>query len=133
LHHLFTRFFNISTMSAAEKLKTQLVITAGFIVLFVLSKRVVFIDIALGVALVSLIIPKAGDYIVICWYKLAEVLGWVNSKIILSLVFIVFIVPFSLLSKLFRKEKMDIKHTSKTSLFHTRGHKYTKEDIQEQW
>jgi len=118
-------------MSAAEKLKTQLVIVTGFIILYLLSKRMVFIDIALAVALISLLIPKAGHYIVIVWYKLAEVLGWINSKIILSLVFILFIVPFSMLSRLFRGEKMDIRHASKPSLFHARDHKYTKEDIED--
>lgn len=120
-------------MSAVDKLKAQLVIVTGFIALFIISKHFVFIYIAGGVAVCALFIPFIGDLIVKGWYKLADILGWVNSRIILSLVFIIFLIPISFLSRLFKGSTLNLKREDKNTLFYERNHTYTKDDIQNPW
>ena len=43
------------------------------------------------------------------WMKLGHVLGWINSRIILGMVFIVVLVPISLIMKIFGYDPLRIK------------------------
>ncbi|UCH13769.1 MAG: hypothetical protein JSV22_11755, partial [Bacteroidales bacterium] len=87
-------------MSKGDRLKALLTITAGFLVLHLLFKKDVFLYIATGVAVVALVFPFAGKGIVWLWYKVAEILGWINSRILLTVVFFIFLLPISLAYKL---------------------------------
>jgi hypothetical protein len=40
------------------------------------------------------------------WMKLAHAVGWFNSQVILTVVFILFIIPTGLIMKLLRKDPM---------------------------
>ncbi len=40
------------------------------------------------------------------WLKVAKAVGWFNTQIILSLVYILIFIPFGLLMRLFRKDQM---------------------------
>lgn len=66
------------------------------------------------------------------WFWLAEKLGFVVSRIILSVVFMLILVPFGLLSRLFRKDLLLMKRGG-TSYFRTRNHRYKKEDMVDPW
>ena len=120
-------------MENKDAAKAQLVIVTGFIVLFAITKRIVFIDIALGVALLSLLFPYVGDLIVKGWYKLSDILGWVNSRIILSLMYFLFLTPISICYRLFTKKGLNNKPKDVSSFYFVRNHKYTKEDIENTW
>lgn len=59
--------------------------------------------------LIGLIKPDFSKPIYIAWMSFAHVLGQINTKIILLLVFILTVVPVSLFLKLFRKDILDKK------------------------
>ena len=42
------------------------------------------------------------------WMKFAHVLGWVNTRIILTVFYIVIITPVSLLLRVFKKDLLDL-------------------------
>ena len=91
------------------------------------------------IGVVSLAIPSLGYYIVWLWYKIAEVLGWVNSRIILSILFFLFLSPLALLYRLFNKDTLQIKKRSlqekplEGSMFVDRDHQYETKDFEEVW
>lgn len=122
-------------MSESEKTKAQLVIVTGLVVLYFLFKsRYPYLLMAAGIiGVVSIAIPVAGDLIVKGWYKLAELLGAINGKILLSVVFFVVLLPVAILAKMGKKNPLALKRESKKSVFMDRNHKYTAKDLEQVW
>jgi len=63
------------------------------------------------------------------WMKLAEGMGWVMNKVILSIIFYGFLFPLAMLSRLFGNNSMQLKRKSDT-YYHTRNHTYVKKDLE---
>ncbi len=124
-------------MSAAEKTKAQLVIVTGMLVLYFIFKARYpwFLYIGAGVGVISLAVPVLGDLIVKGWYKLAEILGAINGRILLSIIFFIFLTPIALLSRLFvKKNPLALKkQESGGSAFTERNHLYTAKDMENVW
>lgn len=93
------------------------------------AAKVLFI-IALSVGILSFFIESA---IVWVWEKFALALGWINTRIILSLVFFIFLTPFAVLARLFSKNSnLKLKNKENTT-FVERNHTYTKKDLENIW
>ncbi|AUD01380.1 SxtJ family membrane protein [Spirosoma pollinicola] len=120
-------------MDVAEKVKAQLVIVTGLIVLYFVTKSPWFLYAAAAVGVLSLVVPVVGDLIVKGWFKLAEILGAINGKIILSVLFFVFLFPIALLYRMTGKNPLGIKRTNEKSFYNERNHLYTKEDLEQMW
>jgi hypothetical protein len=121
-----------------DRFKTILVIVIGFTAIgwFVKSRYDVetYLDeIAFGIGLVSIFIPPAARAIEWLWLKFALALGWVNSRILLSIIYFVFLMPIALLSRLFTKDPLLLKAKNSASLYTTRNHQYKKEDLENIW
>lgn len=130
-HHLYILYFK---MKKEEKIKAQLVIVVGLLALSYLFKIELLVPISLGLGLIFLIIPALGDLIVKGWFKLAEGLGWINSKILLSIIYFFILFPTALLQKLFsKKDTLLLKNKNLKSTFTTRNHTYKKKDMKYGW
>ena len=66
------------------------------------------------------------------WFWLADKMGFVMSRIVLSLVFIFVVLPFGFVAKLFRKDLMFLKKGRRT-YYKTRNHGYTIGDLENPW
>ncbi len=121
------------TINTTEKVKAQLVIVTGLLVLYFVFKSVWFLYAAVAVGVLSLAIPVIGDFLVRIWFKLAEILGAINGKIILSLLFYVFLFPIALLYRLSTKNPMAVKRSEERSMYAERNHTYTKQDMENTW
>ena len=84
------------------------------------------------VGLIHLIIPTVGGWIVLGWFKLGHVLGWINTRILLSIIFYLFLFPISILYRLTNKNSLQRKNV-KGSIFENRDHLYKKEDLENIW
>ncbi len=120
-------------MSEVEKIKAQLVIVTGLVILFFIFKSPYFLYSAAIVGVLCIAFPIIGGFIVKIWYKIAEGLGWINSRVILSILFFVFLWPISLLSKLTNKNLLQTKRPNGKSVFYERNHTYTKKDLENVW
>ncbi len=98
-----------TTMSTSELRKFGLV-TAGMLILFFDLLIPWIWDLAMpvwplypAVILVSmaLIIPAALGPVYKIWMRFAEALGWVNTRIILSLIFFLVFFPFGMIMRMF--------------------------------
>lgn len=133
-------------LTAQDKIKAILVIVVGFLVLYSLFtylnvdaifwgkvKVVYFLYAALIVGVFSLMSETFSSLILKGWFKIAEILGFINTRIILGLVFFVFLFPFALLQKLFvRKNFLGLKDDSDT-VYSPRNHVYKPEDFDNIW
>ncbi|MEO1052120.1 MAG: SxtJ family membrane protein [Bacteroidota bacterium] len=126
--------------SGEHKFKSILVIVLGFAILYaVLDYRykdyqyaVYFLYVSIALGVLSLLITSFGDLLVKLWFKLAEILGYIPSKVLLSLVFFLFLFPLAWLSRRFSKNPLQLKNDS-DSVFVERNHTYTKEDLENIW
>lgn len=123
-------------MSEAEKSKAQLVIVTGLVIFsFIFKSATLYLLYAAGiVGLLSIFVPVVGDFIVKIWFKIAEGLGWFNSRVILSIMFYVFLWPIAMLYRLSTKNPMGVKRpTSTNTVYVERNHEYTKKDLEQIW
>ena len=71
--------------------------------------------IALPVLFLGQVKPILLNKIYKIWMKLCEILGWVNSRLILGLVFVLIIQPTSLIMRLFSYDPLKKKKSSEDS------------------
>jgi hypothetical protein len=116
-----------------DRFKTLLVIVTGLLALAWIFYSPLLENIALAIGALSLIIPAAGRAIEWGWLKIAAGLGWLNSRIVLSLVYFLFLMPIAWISRLFTKDPLVLKRETRPTLFVTRDHLYTKKDLGNIW
>lgn len=54
----------------------------------------------------ALLIPKALSPIYQVWMRIAQVLAWVNSRVILGIIFFVLVTPMALIMKLLKRDPL---------------------------
>jgi hypothetical protein len=84
--------------------------------------------VGLGIIAACLLIHPLALLVAKGWYGLAHVLGRINSFVLMSVLFWVFIVPVGALRKLFSK-----KTTDNNSTFKTINKTYTQADFERPW
>jgi hypothetical protein len=84
---------------------------------------------------VGLFVKPAGALIARAWLKFGGALGAVNSRIILGVIFYLFLTPIALLARLTRGDFLDLKKRegADRSYWHARNHAFTAEDIGKLW
>lgn len=110
----------------------MLIIAAGFIVLFLIFKLNWMLIVSLAVAVLGAMSKLATQGITWVWFKIAEILGWINSRILLGAIFFLFLFPLSLLMRALNKITIKMKK-QKDTYYSERNHTYTTEDLENSW
>jgi hypothetical protein len=76
-------------------------------------------------------IPYLAGKIHWAWMKLAHAMGYVMSKVMLTLVYVLVVVPMGVFSR--KKITMQLKSSGNTSYFRERNYTYKKEDLENVW
>jgi hypothetical protein len=118
---------------AQDRYKTILVMVTGLLAIALIFKIAWLITVCLVIGLLASFIPAAAQWIEWGWLKLAMGLGWVNSRILLSIIYFVFLLPIAWISRLFTKDPLSLRNRKTASLFVTRNHLYTKKDLENIW
>ena len=79
------------------------------------SFRIWTLWISLPALILALIRPVLLFYPYKAWMKLGYILGWINSRIILGLVFFIVLQPIAILMKLFGHDPLRIKKSNQKS------------------
>ena len=88
--------------------------------------------VSLAVGVLSLMSTAAANGILWIWNKIALVLGWINTRILLAVVFYLFLYPVALLYRLSASNPLRLRNRD-ASVFDTRNHTYTKADLENIW
>lgn len=120
-------------MKTIKSLETIIVLTGALIIFFLIYKINELLYIALGLIVISILSKQLTYYISWIWLKLAEGMGFVVSKIILSVIYYIFLFPIALLSRLSNKNSIILKNKNKKSLFFDRNVKYEPKDLENIW
>ena len=113
--------------------QSLLVICLGFLALGYIFKVENLKLASLIIGVTSMLIPPIGRLILKGWEYLALGLGWVNSRILLTIVFYLILTPVALISRIFNKDKLKLKKQEGGTLFTTRNHLFTPKDLENPW
>lgn len=120
-------------MKREKVLETILVLVLALGVVYWLNRKPYVLIIAGVLGAIGLFIPFLAEKIHWAWMKLSHVLGYVMSKVLLTVIFCVFLIPLSFFSKLFGKKNGVRMQRGNTSYFVDRNFVYTKESMENVW
>jgi multisubunit Na+/H+ antiporter MnhB subunit len=88
-------------------------------------------DVAFGLLIIALAFYQLAVWITIGWLKFAEIIGTINSKVLLSVIFFLFLFPIAMLYGLTKKDPLQKKKLpdSDKSYYHLRNHNYQPDDF----
>jgi len=119
-------------MDRRKNLETSLVIVTGLVIIYFFKKWEGLLIAAAITGFIGIFLDKLASWITWFWYKLADLLGKIVPKILLALVFFVFLFPIALLSRVAGR-----KNTGKRSLNDSqwikRDYCYTEKDLAKPW
>jgi hypothetical protein len=117
-----------------KELETLCVLAAFMLLLNLFLHRQTFVYTALALLLIGLFVKPVARIISRVWLGFAEVLGAFNSKVILTLVFFLFLTPIAFLFRLFTKNPLQLKNESGLkSMYKERNHLYSSKDFEKMW
>lgn len=125
-------------MSKSKIYEALLVISTAFLVIYLYGilkhgeSKEVFIYLACGIGLSGVILKPLGKLIARGWYKLAELLSLVMSKVIMAVVYIFVLVPVATLYRLTKNDKLRLRRGPESKWI-KREHQYTADDLKNIW
>ena len=119
-------------MKRQQQLETILVISIGFLVLYYVFHIPWFILVSLIVGLIGIFSSYLSSKITWLWEKLAQGLNYLIPKIILSIVFYLFLFPLSLLSRIGNKDPL-LLSKKYPSYFVDRDVTFSKDSFKKTW
>lgn len=125
-------------MNKSKIYEALLVIATGLLVIYLYGilkhneSKEIFVYLACGIGLSGILAKPLGKLIAMGWYKLADLLSFVMSKVVMSVVFIAILVPVALLYRLTKKDKLLLKR-SPESKWINRKHQYSEKDLKNIW
>ena len=125
-----------SKLTREKELETILTICVAMVVIFLLSKQhhKYWLTISVVLGLIGMFSKYLTTKIAWAWMKLSEGMGAVSSKIILSIIFFVFLFPIAMLSRLFgTKSSLQLRKPEGESYYFVRNHKFEAKDLENVW
>ncbi len=78
----------------------------------------------------ALLLPRVLRPVYTTWMKIGHAIGWVNTRIILGVVFYLMIVPMGLMMRLFGKDPMTRKYNNATPSYRIKSVRENKERLE---
>ncbi len=118
------------TKDQAKDTGMAIVLICLILSLYLKNRPMVFIAIAF--LLLNMIWPNAYRYPAKIWLGFSHLLGTIMSKILLSVIYFVLVIPVGLIRKICGSDSMMLKQWKKStgSVFESRNHTYSKKDIE---
>lgn len=126
-----SRFFSTSITKDQAK-DSGMAIMLILMIIGLYTKNDLFYKIAFPVLLLNMIYPMFFYPFAIFWFGFANMLGTIMSKILLSVVFFVIVMPIALLRRLLGKDTLLLKEFKKSneSVMKTRNQTYVAADLE---
>ncbi len=110
-----------------------LTIVVGLMVFYYFFKSPWLFNSALVLGILGVFSDFVAEKIAWVWLKIAEILGRINSTILLSLIFFIFLTPLALLMRMLKKsDSLKLKKIS-GSVYNERNHTFVAKDLENTW
>ena len=117
----------------SDPTKAILTITVGFLIVYLISHWKWALSVSLIIGLIGVFSNYLSIKIEYLWMKLASLLSLIIPKILLSIVFYVFLFPIALLSKLFNNKDPLILKNKTDSTFINVNKEFEKDSFEKLW
>ncbi len=118
-----------------RSLETLAVLAAACIACAMIFKAQAFAYVALGLLLVGLFLRWPAVKLAGAWLGFSAVLGAINSKILLTLVYYLVLTPIALLYRLTHRDPLSLRRADDTrrSYWIVRDHQFGPRDLERPW
>ncbi len=113
--------------------RTVLTISMGFLVMYLLAKWDWALKVSVVVGLIGVISTYLSQKIEWAWMKLAWVLSLIVPKILLSVIFFLFLFPMALIANFFRKSDPLMLKNNVDSTFKETNKVFEKSSFEKPW
>ncbi|WP_158856825.1 hypothetical protein [Lunatibacter salilacus] len=111
---------------------TMLVISMGFLILYLIFSWQWTVIVSLVVGLIGIVSNSFSNKIEWAWMKLAHILSYIIPSVLLGIIFYLILFPLSLLSKVFTKDPLML--SNKFSSYFVNVEKaFDKKDMEKIW
>ena len=102
-------------VSKAQCIDTGMAMTLILLLIGYFTGNAIYYKIAIPVLVLNMVFPKSYYHIAVFWLGFSMLLGSVMSRIILSIVFILMVIPMGFTRKLFGKDTLQLKNWKKST------------------
>lgn len=120
-------------MNRRRNLESCLAIATGFVILGLIFKKDIFYYISFSVGLIGLIISPLAEIIHKLWMKLAEILSFISSKILLTIIYYVVLYPLAILYKISNRKNIASFKKHQKSTWKERNYTFKSNDLENIW
>ena len=120
-------------MNREKHLETILVLVLALGILFWVHHSGYYLIAAGILCIIGVFIPYLAQKIHWAWMKLAHFMGLIMGKVMLTIVYVVFLLPLSFFSKLFKTKTGVVLKKTTDSYYTKRDFTYTKDSIENVW
>ena len=123
----------LTTKITKEQSKdTGLAMTLIVLILGLWLEQVIYFKIAFVAVLITMTIPRIFYPLGIIWFSLSNVLGAVMSRVLLTAIFAIFVIPMGTIRRLMGKDSLQLHKFKKgrESVFNDRSHTYSGKDLE---
>jgi hypothetical protein len=92
--------------------ETSLVLTTGFLVVYLLTETTAFLYMAIFFGLIGIFVKPLAALFTKFWFWLADILNLVFSKLVLGILFYVILLPLALFYKAAGNDKLQLKENN---------------------
>jgi hypothetical protein len=108
-------------------------IVFGLVMLYIgiVAENSLLLKLSFAVFLSSILIPAIFTYPAVVWFKISEILGFIVSKIVLAVIYLIVVLPVSFIRKIFGSDPMMINNFGKSDkgTWTKREHQYSNYDF----
>jgi len=122
---------SVNNMNLKKISDAGMAFTLVFLLLGLILNNVLFYKIAIPALFLNMLFPRIYYPFALLWYGLSDILGSIVSKILLALIYLLFVVPIGFIRRLSGKDSMFLRKfkTGNSSVLITRNKVFTAEDI----
>jgi hypothetical protein len=126
---------NHPKLSDYKTLETISVLALASLIIGLVFKLHIFYVISLLLLLIGLFLKRVSALIANGWMKFAHILGTINTRILLFLIFYLFLTPIALLYRIFKGDFMMLRRDEekRKSYWMKRDHQYKPKDLENVW
>jgi hypothetical protein len=122
----------ITAISKKQAVDTGMAMVLILLILGFYLENIIFFKYALAGILLAMIWPMAYKYLAIVWLSGSKLLGNIVSRILLSLIFFIVLLPVAVIRRILGKDALKLKQFKKnsSSVMISRNLKFQKEHVQ---
>jgi saxitoxin biosynthesis operon SxtJ-like protein len=116
-----------------KQMETMAVFALVFLFLGIRFQCQWFLYASMVSLLIALFIPSLARFITLGWEKFSRLLGTVNNRIILTMIFCFVLTPLAWAYRLFNRDSLQLVKKMSGSYYHERNHRYSGSDLEKMW